>query len=117
MLHNPFPSFKFTGPLRPVYPLSPRRPIPDHIVKPTWSEDADPKYKLFTRNKIAILDQAGQDAMRKVCRLSREVLDVVGREVRPGVTTDYLDEVCHNACIERNVSSQALVFSLASSAD
>ncbi|RQM08078.1 hypothetical protein DH86_00001414 [Scytalidium sp. 3C] len=39
--------------------------------------------------------------MRKVCRLAREVLDVVAAEVRPGVTTDYLDEVCHKACIER----------------
>ncbi|KAL8935811.1 MAG: hypothetical protein Q9216_005246 [Gyalolechia sp. 2 TL-2023] len=101
-LHNPFPSFKFTGSLRPVYPLSPRRPIPDHIVKPPWSEDGNPRYKMLGRNKITILDKAGQDAMRKVCRLSREVLDIVGREVKPGVTTDYLDQVCHNACIERN---------------
>ena len=59
---------------------------------------------MFGRNKTTILDKAGQDAMRKVCRLSREVLDIIGREVRPGVTTDYLDEICHNACIERNVT-------------
>lgn len=42
--------------------------------------------------------------MRKVCRLAREVLDIAAREVRPGVTTDYLDEVVHKACLERNVS-------------
>lgn len=42
--------------------------------------------------------------MRKVCRISREVLDVAAREVKPGVTTDYIDEVVHKACIERNVS-------------
>ena len=42
--------------------------------------------------------------MRKVCRLSREVLDIAAREVKPGVTTDYIDEVVHKACIERNVS-------------
>ena len=42
--------------------------------------------------------------MRKVCRLSREVLDITAAEIRPGVTTDYLDEICHNACIERKVS-------------
>ncbi|KAL8868695.1 MAG: hypothetical protein Q9174_004822 [Haloplaca sp. 1 TL-2023] len=86
-LHNPFPSFKFTGSLRPVYPLSPKRPVPAHITKPPWHEDGDPKYKLFGKNKIAILDKAGQDAMRKVCRLSREVLDVIGREVKPGSAT------------------------------
>lgn len=43
--------------------------------------------------------------MRKVCRLAREVLDIAGREVRPGITTDYLDEVVHKACLERNVST------------
>lgn len=86
-----------------MYPLSPRRPIPDHIPKPEWHKDGQPKYKMFGRNNIPILDKKAQDAMRKVCRLSREVLDIVGREVRPGVTTDYLDEIVHKACIERNV--------------
>lgn len=41
--------------------------------------------------------------MRKSCKLGREVLDIVGAAVRPGITTDQLDEICHNACIERNV--------------
>lgn len=43
--------------------------------------------------------------MRKVCRLAREVLDIAAREVRPGITTDYLDEVVHKACLERNVGN------------
>lgn len=43
--------------------------------------------------------------MRKVCRLAREVLDIVAAEVKPGVTTDYLDEICHKACVEREVST------------
>jgi methionyl aminopeptidase len=42
--------------------------------------------------------------MRKVCKLAREVLDVTAAAIKPGVTTDYLDEVCHNACVERDVS-------------
>lgn len=41
--------------------------------------------------------------MRKVCRLAREVLDLAAAELRPGVTTDYVDEVVHKACIERDV--------------
>jgi methionyl aminopeptidase len=56
------------------------------------------------RHKITILNKKEQDAMRKVCRLTREVLDAAAREVRPGVTTDHIDEVVHKACIERNVS-------------
>lgn len=46
--------------------------------------------------------------MRKVCRLAREVLDAAARELKPGVTTDYLDEVVHKACIERDVREVAL---------
>lgn len=42
--------------------------------------------------------------MRKVCRLAREVLDIAARAAVPGVTTDYIDEVVHKACVERDVS-------------
>lgn len=41
--------------------------------------------------------------MRKVCRLAREVLDIAAREAKPGVTTDYIDKVVHDACMERDV--------------
>jgi methionyl aminopeptidase len=50
-----------------------------------------------------VLNEKEQNAMRKVCRLAREVLDVAAREVRPGITTDYLDEIVHKACLERDV--------------
>jgi methionyl aminopeptidase len=62
----------------------------------------------LNRKKIDILDAKGIEAMRKVCRLGREVLDIVAAELKPGVTTDYLDEVCHNACVERKVSANSL---------
>lgn len=45
--------------------------------------------------------------MRKVCRLAREVLDIAAAAAVPGVTTDYIDEVVHKACIERNVGLRA----------
>lgn len=41
--------------------------------------------------------------MRKVCRLSREVLDVAAAAIKPGVTTDYIDKIVHEACLERDV--------------
>lgn len=67
----------------------------------------------FGRNNIEILDKKAQDGMRKVCRLAREVLDVAAAAAKPGVTTDYIDEIVHKACMERNVSSteKALIFS------
>ncbi|KEZ43743.1 hypothetical protein SAPIO_CDS4378 [Scedosporium apiospermum] len=99
---NPFPTFNYTGALRPVYPLSPKRVIPKSIRHPEWSEDGVPKYRAMPgRNKIEILDAKAQDSMRKVCRLAREVLDIAAAAIRPGVTTDYIDEIVHKACIER----------------
>lgn len=41
--------------------------------------------------------------MRKVCRYGREILDIAGRAAKPGVTTDYIDEIVHKATIERDV--------------
>lgn len=103
--YNPFPQYPFTGSVRPVYPLSPRRPVPKSIKHPDWAETGIPKREMrLSRSKIDILDTEGQEAMRKVCRLSREVLDITAAAMKPGVTTDYLDEICHNACVERNVS-------------
>lgn len=34
--YNPFPSFAFTGTVKPVYPLSPKRAVPDHIPRPDY---------------------------------------------------------------------------------
>jgi len=40
--------------------------------------------------------------MRTVCRLGREVLDIAASHIRVGITTDEIDAVVHQACIERN---------------
>ncbi|KAI0394900.1 methionine aminopeptidase 1 [Xylariaceae sp. FL0594] len=101
-IFNPFPTFKFSGSVRPVYPLSPRRLVPKSIPHPDWAETGIPwREERLSRTKWDLLDETGQEAMRKVCRLAREVLDITAAAVKPGVTTDYLDEVCHNACVER----------------
>ncbi|MCJ1313763.1 Methionine aminopeptidase 1 [Agyrium rufum] len=103
-LYNPFPTFAFTGTTRPVYPLSPRRAVPKSIKLPDYAVDGIPisERKFIRRNDITILNKTEQEAMRKVCRLAREVLDLAAAAIKPGITTDYLDELVHNACIERN---------------
>lgn len=105
--YNPFPNFSYTGPLRPVYPLSPRREIPKTIPHPDYAADGIPKAgrSLVNRNKVEILDKKAQDAMRKVCRLAREVLDIAAAAVRPGISTDEIDRIVHDECIKRNVSA------------
>lgn len=109
--YNPFPNFSYTGPLRPVYPLSPRREIPKTIPHPDYAADGIPKAgrSLVNRNKVEILDKKAQDAMRKVCRLAREVLDIAAAAVRPGISTDEIDRIVHDECIKRNVSAARVV--------
>lgn len=105
--YNPFPNFSYTGPLRPVYPLSPKRVIPKTIPHPDYAADGIPKAgrSIVNRNKVELLDKKAQDAMRKVCRLAREVLDIAAAALRPGITTDEIDRIVHEECIKRNVSS------------
>jgi len=55
------------------------------------------------RNKIRILTKQEQDGMRKACRLGREVLDIAARAAKPGVTTDQIDKIVHDATVERDV--------------
>lgn len=103
---NPFPTFPYTGTLRPVYPLSAKREVPKTITHPDYAKDGIPHSEqvFVNRNKIAVLNAEEIEGMRKVCRLAREVLDIAAREAKPGVTTDYIDEVVHKACLERDVS-------------
>ncbi|CAJ0769616.1 16014_t:CDS:2, partial [Entrophospora sp. SA101] len=48
---------------------------------------------------IAVLNNEEIEAMRI---LAREVLDIGAAAVRPGITTDEIDRIIHEATIERN---------------
>ncbi|KAG5353939.1 hypothetical protein C0989_011427 [Termitomyces sp. Mn162] len=101
--YNPFPNYSFTGPIRPVYPLSKTRLVPDHIPRPDYAADGKPVAEARRAGQPPrLLTPEEQDKMRRSCRLAREVLDLAASHVRPGITTDELDEIVHNATIERN---------------
>ncbi|KKY29531.1 putative methionine aminopeptidase 1 [Diaporthe ampelina] len=83
--YNPFPNYTFTGSTRPVYPLSARRAVPESIGLPEYAKTGiAEKEQRLNRTKWDLLDAEGRDAMRKVSRIGREVLDAVAAEVRPG---------------------------------
>jgi hypothetical protein len=86
--------------------------VPKKIKHPDYTSDGIPRSERTVRgrNNIDILDKAGQEGMRKVCRLAREVLDIAAAAVRPGVTTDYIDDIVHEACLERDVSRYTGLF-------
>lgn len=102
--YDPFPSYEYTGPLRPAYPLSPKRVVPDHIAKPDYHRDGIPRSEQSIRGstQIKILTKEEQEGMRVVCRLAREVLDIAASHLKVGITTDEIDAIVHAECLKRN---------------
>ncbi|XP_047945681.1 methionine aminopeptidase 1A-like isoform X1 [Salvia hispanica] len=94
------PHFDWTGPLRP-YPISQKRTVPTHIQQPDWAIDGIPKIEpnsdLQYVVEIKTPDQI--ERMRETCLIAREVLDAAARIIQPGITTDEIDVVVHEATI------------------
>jgi methionyl aminopeptidase len=49
---------------------------------------------------VTIKTPEEQDSMRVAGRLAADVLDMIGEHVRPGVTTEELDQICHKFITE-----------------
>ncbi|KAI9101140.1 peptidase M24, structural domain-containing protein [Phlyctochytrium arcticum] len=100
---NPWPNHDYTGKLRPVYPLTPTRSVPESIPRPDYVADGRPYSELARRgdSTIDVLKPEEIQAMRDVCRITREVLEAGKKVIKVGVTTDEIDRVVHEATIER----------------
>nr|GMD59350.1 methionine aminopeptidase 1A [Ipomoea batatas] len=94
------PHFDWTGTLKP-YPISRKRLIPDHIEQPDWAIDGIPKIEPNSdlQHVVEIKTPEQIERMRETCRIAREVLDAAARMIQPGVTTDEIDAVVHEATI------------------
>lgn len=103
---NPWPGFKFSGSLRPVYPLSAKREVPEHIARPDYADHHSgvsySELAVARNDPIKVLNKDEIDGMRVVCALARECLDKAISTVQPGITTDFIDKVLHQAALERN---------------
>ncbi|KAK5784837.1 methionine aminopeptidase 1D, chloroplastic/mitochondrial [Gossypium arboreum] len=77
--------------------LSPRRPVPNHIKRP-------PYVKTRMAPGIAsgpeVHDLKGIEHMRASGRLAAQVLNYAGTLVKPGITTDEIDEAVHQMIID-----------------
>ncbi len=78
--------------------VSPRRPIPPHIPLPDYALTGRPK---GPRGRSMVNTPEKLARVRAVCRAAREVLEICKQAVAPGVTTDQIDAICHEACIAR----------------
>uniref|UniRef100_UPI00359015D8 methionine aminopeptidase 1 isoform X1 n=1 Tax=Myxine glutinosa TaxID=7769 RepID=UPI00359015D8 len=106
VVSDPFFNYHYTGLVRPWYPLSPKREVPCHIIRPDYATHPQgisrTEREVRGSTQIKVLAPEEIEGMRIACRLGREVLDIAARMIRPGVTTDAIDNVVHEACVERN---------------
>eukprot|EP00551_Chaetoceros_affinis_P004912 CAMPEP_0203669908 /NCGR_PEP_ID=MMETSP0090-20130426/6139_1 /ASSEMBLY_ACC=CAM_ASM_001088 /TAXON_ID=426623 /ORGANISM="Chaetoceros affinis, Strain CCMP159" /LENGTH=411 /DNA_ID=CAMNT_0050534667 /DNA_START=75 /DNA_END=1310 /DNA_ORIENTATION=+ len=101
--------YSFTGELRPAL-LSPKRVVPPSIRRPDYADEIQgismSEQRDRANNKaIRVYSSAeldGENGLRHTCAMGREVLDVAGKALRPGVTTDEIDRIVHEASIERD---------------
>lgn len=96
-----FAGYIFTGKLRNGK-VSPRREVPSAIPRPDYAETGNPASEIAAQNDMPPVQGPEQIAgMRAACAVAREVLDIAAQAVRPGVTTDEIDKIVHEATIAR----------------
>ncbi|KAL3143379.1 Microtubule-associated protein 1A [Trebouxia sp. C0009 RCD-2024] len=95
------PYCDWTGPLRPEL-VGPTRKVPDSIPRPDYANDGTPRSEIESRQQRTVPIRSAKEiaGMRVACRLAREVLDKAHAAVRPGVTTDEIDRIVHEATVE-----------------
>jgi len=77
--------------------ISPRRTVPAHIERPEYAVTGRPSER--QARHVRTPDEI--ERMRVAGRVAAEVLIEVGQAVAPGITTDELDRIGHEACIAR----------------
>jgi methionyl aminopeptidase len=78
--------------------ISPRRAVPERIVRPPYAESGHPQR--WPEPKVKSPEVI--ERMREAGRLAGEVLELAGAMVAPGVVTDDIDAYVHELCLERD---------------
>lgn len=97
--------FIYTGPLR-RYKVTPRRPVPDSIVKPDYADHPEGisacEEAVGKSKEIPVYTEEDIEQMRIAGKIGRLVLDTAHKAVAVGVTTDELDVIVHETAIEND---------------
>jgi hypothetical protein len=80
------------------FPQSPLKPVPPQIARPPYAATGQVPYSRFTE-QIVVHDADSADLMRHAARLARRTLDLACSAAEPGVTSDEVDTVVHEAII------------------
>ncbi|MCU1351270.1 MAG: methionine aminopeptidase [Acidimicrobiales bacterium] len=76
--------------------ISPRRAVPAEIEAPPWATTGGTS----NRHEAHVKSPDVIERMRRTGRAAGDLLALVGDAVRPGITTDELDAICHQGAID-----------------
>eukprot|EP00543_Licmophora_paradoxa_P007209 CAMPEP_0202442362 /NCGR_PEP_ID=MMETSP1360-20130828/1813_1 /ASSEMBLY_ACC=CAM_ASM_000848 /TAXON_ID=515479 /ORGANISM="Licmophora paradoxa, Strain CCMP2313" /LENGTH=366 /DNA_ID=CAMNT_0049057707 /DNA_START=156 /DNA_END=1256 /DNA_ORIENTATION=+ len=95
-------SFRYAGDIQPGKQTPQRVVLDESILKPDYAEDGLPKKndQVFPW-MIEVKSPTQIQKMRDAGRAAREVLDIAGRAAQVGISTDEIDAIVHQACLER----------------
>jgi methionyl aminopeptidase len=79
--------------------ISPRRVVPASIPPPDYASSDSGAPRRWAEPMVKSPEVI--ERMRVAGRVAAEVLAETGSAVEPGVTTDALDQICHDACVRR----------------
>lgn len=106
--------YDFSGDLRPALYSPTPRPVkagirkPDYAAHPLGVSDSEQRDRASHNNirvykQEQLLEPDNPMGLRHACAMGREVLDIAGKALKVGVTTDEIDRIVHDACMERDV--------------
>jgi methionyl aminopeptidase len=78
--------------------VSPRRDVPTHIGRPSYADSGIPE----DWDEPSVKSPEVLERMRRAGAVAAEILRLAGEFVRPGITTDEIDEYVHQLHVERN---------------
>jgi len=99
---TPKDNFSYAGTLRPGI-ISPRRFVPDHIPKPDYYSSGYPTSEMSAKANKVIEVKTPEEIqnLREACIIGRKALDLGNSLVKPGVTTDEIDDAIHEYIISQ----------------
>ncbi|CAO3596550.1 unnamed protein product [Absidia cylindrospora] len=100
--YDPFPTFNYSGQVRAVYPLSPRRRgvrynKPDYVKKGYSVAEAN-----FQNHIVKVYNNVEINIIRNTCAITRDVSVAVQELINIGTTTDDIDAFVHGEIIARD---------------
>ena len=95
----PLVRYERPAPIQP-HTITPRRRVPPHIPKPSYATTGIVPIPMYTH--VLLHDKDSIARMRAAARLARRALEDVCSRVHVGVTTDELDEACHEYILSQN---------------